>query len=389
MNKSTLLPLNYVLLLTIMVITLGCPYTSKYPLEGQVIPYDVTILGNWKNAKKELKLTRKDDKYFTVYYNDDDDYERVTVNGVGHFIMKQGAVYIVVKDNNNTDYFIAKVQDIAKDRFTVKMLDEDAMDKKSFSSASEFNSYVMSRTGVFPNETRYSRFAGTITPRSTSTNSSTTRNTNTSNTNSDTRENRVSTNSSSTKSGNYLFREVFDQTNHKWASNYTFNDSNYHYIVTLDGPNRYYYIANRTKKGYYVPLPYTLPDKYNYSYKVKVKHTDDVYKMVNNPYGIKFAASDWDNTYNFDITESGYYRISKHQNGEYSNLINWTKSEALKSGYQYNTIEVRVYTNYCTFYINDRYVTRIDNFVPFGPYLGLEVYDKQTIHFDDIEVTKL
>jgi hypothetical protein len=188
-------------------------------------------------------------------------------------------------------------------------------------------------------------------------------------------------------SGNTIFSEDFQENTNGWYSNYTFKDSNYIYISTLDDPNHFYLFRNRKYRGsYIVPIPfYSIPSS-NYSITINARHYDGV---DDSGYGIKFGASDWENTYSFNISNNGYYRISKTVDNSYSEIVGWTKSSALNTGSETNKLEVRVYGTYAEVYINGTYISRISNFSSFGKYAGLEVFNNQTVYFDDLTIKKL
>jgi len=187
---------------------------------------------------------------------------------------------------------------------------------------------------------------------------------------------------------NVLFREDYQTFDNNWYSNYNFKDSNYIYINTLDAPSNHFYLFRNRKAsdGYIVPIPYySIPNAY-YSIEIGAKHFDGTNEYG---YGIKFAASDWDNCYSLNITNNGYYRVSKKDRGRYSNVIDWTKTSALYQGSSTNKLEVRVYYAYVDIYINDQYITRVSDFTRFGNTAGLEVYNDQTVYFDDLLIKKL
>jgi hypothetical protein len=76
--------------------------------------------------------------------------------------------------------------------------------------------------------------------------------------------------------------------------------------------------------------------------------------------------------------------------GSYKNLIDWTKSSALNQGSSStNKLEVRVYYTYVDVYINGQYITRVNDFNRFGNNAGLEVYNYQTIYYDNLVIRKL
>jgi hypothetical protein len=384
-------PLSLSLIVALMVVCTGCPYESNYPLDGTKVKYDKKLLGYWVNEDEtELKISRIDDYTFSYIYNDHDDTQGVgMINGTGYAVANGGSIYIVGKkdEDGKATYFIYKIEKIQADEIEINPLDEDHMgSKKTFSSSKEFNEMVKNSGSLFPSyaSTSFVRNnkQNTTYDASKKTNTTTTNKTTTNNTNN-------TTTTTTAASGSILFSENFDDNKNKWYTNYDFKDSNYIYVSTLINPdNHFYYFANRTVGSYIVPFPYTMPSDYNYSIQLKLLHYNDAYKVDNSPYGLKFAVKDWKNCYNLDITETGYYRISKYKDDVYSVLTPWTKTDVLKPTV-YNKVEVRVYSSSCSVFINDKYITSIDNFSSFGPYAGLEVHEKQTIYFDDLIIKKL
>jgi len=72
----------------------------------------------------------------------------------------------------------------------------------------------------------------------------------------------------------------------------------------------------------------------------------------NNGYGVLFRFRDRDNYYRFDISGEGYFLLSKFYRGEWSTLVPWTPSSALRLGYATNQLrveaigdEIRLYGN--------------------------------------------
>lgn len=368
------LKLTIPLLLSVMVLCMGCPYESKYPLDGTRVRYDKNIIGTWHDGDVDLKISRIDDYRFSYVYDDqDEDYGAGEETGTGYAVIKNGATYLIAqRESYDRDiYAIYKVLNIESNGLHVLPLEEtDIPSTKKFSSSQDFTNYVINNSGssfVYANRYEFSRGASSYASYNNRSNSNQTYN--------------------NSYSGNVLFQEDFQTFANKWYSNYSFKDSNYIYIATLDNPDNHYYLFRnrREKKGFIVPVPYKSIPYSGYSIEIDAKHYDGT---SGSGYGIKFGATNWDNCYNFNISANGYYRISKKKNDVYSDLVPWTTTSAINTGSATNRLEVRVYSSYTEFYINGQYIRRID-LTPFGSTAGLEVYNNQTIYFDNLYVKSL
>lgn len=373
MKKQQFKPkLTVPLLFAVMVLCMGCPYESKFPLTGTKIKYDKNLVGTWHQGETDLKITRVDDYEFSYYYNDHDPEMGLgEERGTGYAVINNGATYLVVRRISYRDniFAIYKVLSIESEAVHLIPLDEDNISaSRKFYSAEDFTSYVINNSGsafTYSDKTEFTRASSYTSYKSNN-----------------------NYNNSQSNSRNVLFTEDYQSFDNNWYSNYNFKDSNYIYIATLDNPDNHYYLfRNRKYKGgYIVPIPfYSIPASY-YSIEIEAKHFDGV---EDSGYGIKFGASDWNNVYSFNITANGYYRVSKTKNGTYSDIVPWTRTSLLYTGSVTNTMEVRVYASYADMYINGQYVTRLDNFSRFGNNAGLEVYNSQTVHFDNLMITKL
>lgn len=384
------LKLTIPLLFTVMVLCMGCPYESKFPLEGTKVKYDKNMIGSWHQDETDLKIIRVDDYRFSYVYNDhDDDYGTGEETGTGYAVTNNGSTYVVAERENDgsKSFAIYKILNVESGSLAVIPLEEDNIPStKKFSSAQEFTSYVInngSASFAYANKAEFEKGASSYTGIKTKPNNNTTSN-NSNNTNSNSQ---TYSNNSNVSYATTLFREDFQTRNNDWYSNYDFKDSNYIYINTLDNPSNHCYLfRNRKYKGgFMVPIPfYSIPSS-NYSIEINAKHFDGV---ENAAYGIKFGADSWKNCYNFSISANGYYSISKRENDVYSDIIPWTTSSAVYTGSTTNKLEVRVFSNYTEFYINGQFVKRLD-IRTFGKSAGLEVYNNQTIYYDDLSIKTL
>jgi hypothetical protein len=83
------------------------------------------------------------------------------------------------------------------------------------------------------------------------------------------------------------------------------------------------------------------------------------------------------------------YEIVKHKGGKQTALVPWTESNAIHTGADSNSLEVRARGSELTFYINRQYVNRItdqDNFK--GGIAGLYTSGTTEVAFDDLEIRR-
>jgi hypothetical protein len=97
-TKHFQLKLTIPLLFMVMVLCMGCPYESKFPLDGTKVKYDKNLIGNWHQGETDLKIIRVDDYKFSYVYDDHDE-----VNGAGE---ETGTGYAVT--NNGSTYWWQK-----------------------------------------------------------------------------------------------------------------------------------------------------------------------------------------------------------------------------------------------------------------------------------------
>lgn len=106
-------------------------------------------------------------------------------------------------------------------------------------------------------------------------------------------------------------------------------------------------------------------------------------------YGIVFRRLDKDNYYMFRITDSGYYQFRIRYQGEWATIIDWTETDAIRSGRE-NVLTAIVEGQHFTFYINDQFVgeTTDDRLTSgiYGVIVGLQKGATGTFEFRDFEV---
>jgi len=106
-------------------------------------------------------------------------------------------------------------------------------------------------------------------------------------------------------------------------------------------------------------------------------------------WGIIFRIQDNLNQYSFRMTDSQYFAVTVQKNGQWSNLVDWTKTDAIKP-YGVNQFEVLARGSHFTFTINGQVVSEVDDNAFSQGLVGLVIEGYtlgEKIVFDFIDVT--
>ncbi|MBN2016627.1 MAG: tetratricopeptide repeat protein [Candidatus Cloacimonetes bacterium] len=104
-------------------------------------------------------------------------------------------------------------------------------------------------------------------------------------------------------------------------------------------------------------------------------------------YGLIWDIVDDSNYYSFEISDNGYYRVGKAVAGEWIDVIGWTESEYINTFGGKNTLAVAKLGDTYMFFINKNYVNLTDVQPLWGDYLGFDIWLKQKIAIESLEVS--
>ncbi len=151
------------------------------------------------------------------------------------------------------------------------------------------------------------------------------------------------------------------------------------------------FFMSSKKKGYYYVV--AAPEGYKTegaSSTVVLRNVDGADSSLG--YGIVFHSNPTplQKGYAFLIDTKGQkYRVVRHQPGKEIDVVNWTSSNAIKSGTDENTLEVRDTPERIELYINGDMVTTIKNSYGYkGGVVGLYTGDAVNIAFKNLEIVK-
>ncbi|MBI9042219.1 caspase family protein [Lutibacter sp.] len=168
---------------------------------------------------------------------------------------------------------------------------------------------------------------------------------------------------------NYAFNEQFSSNSNYWPTG-----SN-EYINTYLQDGNYYFNQFQKSAGQYKTI-YAPIDSYK-DFEIETELTK-LSGEDNSGYGLIFGRKDANNQYLFNISGTGFYRISKYDNGTYTNIIDWTASETIhKNNGIANKLTIKKENNKYLFYINDTFINEIPYTAFFGNNIGFVAFTEQ------------
>jgi len=174
-----------------------------------------------------------------------------------------------------------------------------------------------------------------------------------------------------------LMNEQFTDNSLGWAEA---NDASVYAGIS----GGYYNFEHKNEEdSYYVWNSVALNDEEDFQISSTLTHVSGI---DNYGYGLVWGMKDLENCYTFDISDNGYYRFGKFDNDEWSNLIDWTSSDLLRSGNATNTLTIDRIGTYYHFYINGEWQDSFEFEPFFGNRIGFVIWRNQFIKIDELVV---
>ena len=101
-------------------------------------------------------------------------------------------------------------------------------------------------------------------------------------------------------------------------------------------------------------------------------------------YGLFFGFKDWNNYFQFSISDYGSYRITGKFEGIDIEIADWTKSTAINKSTKRNLLKVMKFGDEFLFSINGTMVERVESKTLRGNYYGMLVYGKGTYVMENL-----
>ncbi len=178
---------------------------------------------------------------------------------------------------------------------------------------------------------------------------------------------------------NNAYTENFDNNVKKWS---ILDNEN----ASAKIENGFYIIRNK-KADYTYRFWRSVPlnEEEDFIYEAKLKQ---ITGKENYGYGLVWNSQNWENSYNFEVSSNGYYRIYKTKDGTKTNWKEWTKSEHVFPLGSYNILKIEKKDKNLNFYINtEKVYTRAYEYA-LGEYNGFYLGTAMIVMVDYMKITE-
>lgn len=147
-----------------------------------------------------------------------------------------------------------------------------------------------------------------------------------------------------------LFLDDFNNNEKAWVEQSTVDASS-------KVENGVYYMAhNRANTSWRFWQPVKLSTTKDYYIETSIRQISGENNLG---YGLLWASSFWDNSFNFLISSNGYYSIYIYKNGQYLQLIDWTPAKSIKPSGKFNVLRIWRKNDNLHFLINGSEVLKL------------------------------
>jgi len=174
-----------------------------------------------------------------------------------------------------------------------------------------------------------------------------------------------------------ILTEQFDYNVRQWP----IEDNEY--IKTYIEDGIYVFEHKKDEAGWFIFYPVKIDTSRDYTIETILMHIDG---RNDYGYGLVWDMVDDYTYYAFDITDNGYYRISKNIHDNWTNLTEWTFCDKIYTENASNTLLIRKHGDEYYFVINNNIIDM--HTLPFlgGSNVGFMVYRNQKIGIDKLDI---
>lgn len=175
-----------------------------------------------------------------------------------------------------------------------------------------------------------------------------------------------------------IFYDQFDNNYNEWADDMQEGAD----LYIRNG--KYYFHHKRDKSTWMTNQSIDIDETRDYYIEAAI------YKVSgeeNYGHGLIWGRLDWENYYAFNIANTGYFRVSKEEDDEWTNIKGWTASSAVKKGERVtNVLKIAKVGDRMRFYVNGTFVFDTHYEPVFGNRIGFEIHKRQEIAIDYFKV---
>ncbi len=126
-----------------------------------------------------------------------------------------------------------------------------------------------------------------------------------------------------------------------------------------------------------------LSDKKDFEITLKLKQLTG---PDNYGFGIMWNSYGWQNSFNFEISSNGYFRLYKYESEKKTDIKEWTLTNLINPLGEYNVLSIRREDKKMNFYINDSLVFYCNYEKSLGSNMGFIVGQNMIVMVDQLEV---
>ncbi|MBC8527787.1 MAG: hypothetical protein H8D22_13205 [Candidatus Cloacimonetes bacterium] len=179
---------------------------------------------------------------------------------------------------------------------------------------------------------------------------------------------------------NVIFEEYFEDNRNEWVET---EDEN---MMTKIQNGKFIFEHKREESSYYTWNFIDIDQDKDFIIETTMKHLNG---LDNFGYGLVWGLKDIDNYFSFEISDNGYYRITKTENSDWEALVDWTEPSYVHTYGGTNKLSIKKSGNQLKFYINDNYVNQTPFKRFFGNAIGYVIWKNQAIEIDNLKITEI
>ena len=175
----------------------------------------------------------------------------------------------------------------------------------------------------------------------------------------------------------YIVKELFDDNENNWKI------SDDEHAKTSLSNGKFIFQHKKEDNSYFSWNHFDLSDDEPFTIETTLKHKAG---QTNFAYGLIWGIIDVKNFFTFNISETGYYRISRNKDSSWTDYVGWTHSNYINTNGESNELSIKKIDNKLKFYINDNFVNQIDFEEFFANGIGFVIWGQQTIEIEDLMI---
>ena len=148
-----------------------------------------------------------------------------------------------------------------------------------------------------------------------------------------------------------------------------------------------FFIVRNKKKDYTYRFWRSIPiqESSDFAFESKLKQISG---STNHGYGLVWNSNGWGNSYTFEISSNGYFRLTYYKDDKNIVWKEWTKTPYINALGEYNILKVEKIDKKNNFYINGNLVYTCEYKTALGSYQGYYLGTSMIVMIDYMQITE-